>query len=45
VLGRAGVPSIDGLGPRGGGAHAEHEHVRLSSLAERTLLLAALLAA
>jgi glutamate carboxypeptidase len=39
-----GVPTLDGLGPDGDGAHAEHEHVRLSSLAPRTALAAALVA-
>ncbi len=37
--------TLDGLGPRGDGAHAEHEHIVVESLAERTALLAALLAA
>jgi glutamate carboxypeptidase len=45
VLGSRGVPALDGFGPRGGGAHAEHEHISLASLTERTVLLAALLAA
>jgi glutamate carboxypeptidase len=39
-----GVPTLDGLGPVGDGAHARHEHVRISSLPERAALLAALLA-
>ncbi len=39
------APTLDGLGPVGDGAHAEHEHVRLESLAERAALLAALLLA
>ncbi|WP_026370529.1 M20 family metallopeptidase [Kallotenue papyrolyticum] len=38
-----GVPTLDGLGPVGGGAHARHEHVQLASLAPRTALLARLL--
>ena len=38
-----GVPTLDGLGAVGGGAHAEHEHVVVSALAPRTALLAALL--
>ncbi|HSG47266.1 MAG TPA: M20/M25/M40 family metallo-hydrolase, partial [Longimicrobiales bacterium] len=37
--------TLDGLGPRGDGAHADREHVVVVSLAERTALLAALLAA
>lgn len=38
-----GVPTLDGLGPDGDGAHAEHEHVRLSSLPERAALAAGLI--
>lgn len=38
-----GVPVLDGLGAQGGGAHSEREHVLLHALADRTLLLAALL--
>jgi glutamate carboxypeptidase len=38
-----GVPVLDGLGPRGGGAHARHEHVLVDSLPERAGLLARLL--
>jgi glutamate carboxypeptidase len=38
-----GIPTLDGLGPAGDGAHAEHEHVVVSSLPERAALLAALL--
>jgi glutamate carboxypeptidase len=38
-----GVPVLDGLGPRGGGAHALDEHVIVDSLAERAELLARLL--
>jgi glutamate carboxypeptidase len=38
-----GVPTLDGLGPVGGGAHARHEHVNLDSFAPRTALLARLL--
>ena len=40
-----GVPTLDGLGAQGAGAHAAHEHILLSALAPRTALLAALLAA
>ncbi|VTR77437.1 M20/M25/M40 family metallo-hydrolase [Cellulomonas hominis] len=39
----AGVPTLDGFGPRGGGAHAATEHVLLGSIAERAALLAAVL--
>jgi glutamate carboxypeptidase len=38
-----GVPTLDGLGVQGGGAHAENEHIVIDSLAERAALLAALL--
>jgi glutamate carboxypeptidase len=38
-----GVPTLDGLGPRGGGAHADDEHILVASLAERAALLYALL--
>ena len=38
-----GVPTLDGLGVRGGGAHADDEHILIDSLPERAALLAALL--
>jgi glutamate carboxypeptidase len=38
-----GVPTLDGLGADGDGAHAEHEHVIIPSLASRAALLAGLL--
>lgn len=37
--------TLDGLGPRGDGAHAVREHIVIESLPQRTALLAALLAA
>ena len=37
-----GVPTLDGLGAQGDGAHALHEHVVIDSLAQRAALLAAL---
>ncbi len=37
--------TLDGLGPVGDGAHAEHEHVEIVRLPERAALLALLLAA
>ena len=40
----AGIPTLDGLGPRGGGAHARGEHVELDDLPRRAALIAALLA-
>jgi glutamate carboxypeptidase len=39
-----GVPTLDGMGAVGGGAHATHEHVVLAHLEERTRLLAAMIA-
>jgi glutamate carboxypeptidase len=39
----AGVPTLDGLGAVGGGAHAEGEHVLVSHMEPRAQLLAALL--
>jgi len=38
-----GVPTLDGLGPIGDGAHAAHEHVDVASLPWRAALLAGLL--
>ncbi len=38
-----GIPVLDGLGAVGDGAHSEREHILISSLPERTALLAALL--
>ena len=38
-----GVPTLDGFGAVGDGAHALHEHVILSSLPERAALCAAIL--
>ncbi|GHJ08207.1 glutamate carboxypeptidase [Micromonospora humidisoli] len=37
-----GVPTLDGLGAVGGGAHARDEYVRLDRMPERTALLAGL---
>jgi glutamate carboxypeptidase len=38
----AGVPTLDGLGPAGGGAHARDEHVLVSDLLPRVALVAGL---
>jgi glutamate carboxypeptidase len=38
-----GIPTLDGLGVLGGGAHADSEHIVIDSLPERAALLAALL--
>jgi glutamate carboxypeptidase len=39
-----GVPTLDGLGAVGDGAHASHEHVVAKTMPQRAALLAALLA-
>jgi glutamate carboxypeptidase len=39
-----GVPTLDGLGAVGNGAHARHEHVEIGALSWRTALLAGLIA-
>jgi len=38
----AGIPTLDGLGPRGGGAHARDEHVVIADLPMRAALITAL---
>ena len=38
-----GVPTVDGLGPVGGGAHAVDEHIDVAASLDRVALLAALL--
>jgi glutamate carboxypeptidase len=35
-----GIPTIDGLGPQGAGAHSDDEHVVLANLPYRAALLA-----
>ena len=39
-----GVPTLDGLGAVGDGAHAFHEHIEVASLADRAALVAGLVA-
>jgi glutamate carboxypeptidase len=39
-----GIPTLDGLGGTGDGAHARHEHVVINELPQRAALLAALMA-
>ncbi len=39
----AGIPTLDGLGPAGGGAHARTEHLLVDDLPRRCALLAGLL--
>jgi glutamate carboxypeptidase len=41
VTGWLGIPSVDGLGPVGEGAHAAHEQIVVASLGERAALIAA----
>ncbi|GIF12755.1 M20/M25/M40 family metallo-hydrolase [Actinoplanes teichomyceticus] len=45
TTGALGRPTVDGLGPRGGGAHARTEWVSAAGIAERTALLTALITA
>jgi glutamate carboxypeptidase len=44
VTGAAGVPSIDGLGPRGAGFHTHDEHIELASLVPKAAALVRFLA-
>ncbi len=39
-----GVPTLDGLGAVGGGAHADHEYVLVDTMIDRARLLAAIVA-
>ncbi len=39
-----GVPTLDGMGAVGEGAHAAHEHILIEHLVPRTALLAAMIA-
>ena len=38
-----GIPTLDGLGVEGDGAHAAHEHIVVADLPRRAALLTALL--
>jgi glutamate carboxypeptidase len=38
-----GIPTLDGLGARGAGMHAENEHIIIDSLPRRAALLASIL--
>jgi glutamate carboxypeptidase len=42
--GALGIPTLDGLGAVGDGAHSSHEHVLIKTMPSRAALLAALLA-
>lgn len=41
--GALGIPTLDGLGVPGHGAHADHEHIEVDQIASRAALLTALL--
>lgn len=43
LTGALGVPTLDGLGVPGAGAHADHEHIETDQLVSRTWLLSELL--
>jgi glutamate carboxypeptidase len=43
TTGALGVPTLDGFGARGGGAHAASEHVNIDSFVERVVLLTSVL--
>ncbi len=43
LTGALGVPTLDGLGVPGAGAHADHEHIETDQIAGRAALLVALL--
>jgi glutamate carboxypeptidase len=42
--GALGIPTLDGLGVPGHGAHADHEHIEVDQIASRAALLVAMLA-
>lgn len=43
LTGALGIPTLDGLGVPGHGAHADHEHIEVEQIAGRLALLTALL--
>lgn len=43
LTGAMGVPTLDGLGIPGDGAHADHEHIEVDKIAERAAILTLLL--
>lgn len=43
ITGALGIPTLDGLGVPGAGAHADHEQIEVDKIAERGALLTALL--
>jgi glutamate carboxypeptidase len=44
LTGALGIPTLDGLGAVGEGAHSAHEHILIKTMPQRAALLAALLA-
>jgi glutamate carboxypeptidase len=42
LTGALGIPTLDGLGVPGHGAHADHEHIEVDQIAGRAALLTAL---
>ncbi|MGC8605659.1 MAG: M20/M25/M40 family metallo-hydrolase, partial [Desulfomonilaceae bacterium] len=40
IIGLGGIPTVDGLGVRGGGLHSSDEYILLDSLPERIKLTA-----
>ena len=43
IMAEAGLPTLDSMGVRGGGAHTDGEYIELPSLSERAMLAAILL--
>jgi glutamate carboxypeptidase len=43
ITGALGIPTLDGLGVPGHGAHADHEHIEVDQISSRAALLVALL--
>jgi glutamate carboxypeptidase len=43
ITGALGIPTLDGLGVPGHGAHADHEHIEVDKISSRAALLTALL--
>lgn len=43
ITGALGIPTLDGLGVPGHGAHADHEHIEVNQISSRAALLVALL--
>jgi len=43
IMAAAGLPTLDSMGARGGGAHTDSEYIELASLSERATLAAIML--